>query len=132
MSVQSEALKQRTMAFSIAILRLVDRLPRTASGEIVGRQLAKSATSVGANYRASCTARSRAEFIAKLGIVVEEADESVYWLDLILHVGFLPPTDVRGVHAEACELRAIFGKSVGTARLNSSNSSSRPNNQITK
>jgi four helix bundle protein len=113
MSEQSETLKERTMAFSTAVLRLVDALPHTTSGDVVGRQLVKSATSVGA------------EFIAKLGIVVEEADESVYWLDLISHVGFLPPIDVQPVLAEARELRAIFGKSLGTARLNSTNASNR-------
>ena len=118
MSVQSEALKERTMAFSTAVLRLIDKLPRTTSGDILGRQLAKSATSVGANYRGSCTARSRAEFIAKLGIVVEEADESVYWLDLISHACSLPSPDVHTVLTEARELRAIFGKSLGTARFN--------------
>jgi four helix bundle protein len=113
------------MAFSTAALRLVDGLPRTTSGDVLWRQLAKSATSVGANYRGTCTARSRAEFIAKLGIVVEEADESVYWLDLISHTGFLPPGDVQTVLAEARELRAIFGKSLGTARINSTSASNR-------
>ncbi|HWF84363.1 MAG TPA: four helix bundle protein [Vicinamibacterales bacterium] len=113
------------MTFSIAVLRLVDSLPHTTSGDVVGRQLAKSATSVGANYRGTCTARSRAEFIAKLGIVVEEADESVYWLDLIAKAGFLKLADVQTVVGEARELRAIFGKSLGTARSNSRHESAR-------
>lgn len=125
MSEQSEFFKKRTMSFSIAVLRLVDRLPRTTSGYVVARQLARSATSVGANYRASCIARSRAEFIAKLGIVLEEVDESVYWLDLIATAGLHAARDIQPLLAEACELRAVFGKALGTARLNS-----RANNQI--
>ena len=123
MSVQSEQLKDRTMSFSITVLRLVDKLPTTASGQVIGRQLAKSATSVGANYRGSCIARSRAEFVAKLGVVVEEADESLYWLDVILKGKLLGEHLVMPVRTEAFELRAIFGKSLGTARAN---------NQITK
>ena len=111
------------MSFSIMVLRLVDQLPSTASGQVIGRQLAKSATSVDANYRGSCIARSRAEFVAKLGIVLEEVDESVYWLDIILKGQLLREGIVRPVHTEACELRAIFGKSLGTARAN---------NQITR
>jgi four helix bundle protein len=83
MSVQSEQLKERTMQFAVDVLRLIDEFPRKTSAEVIGRQLAKSATSVAANYRATCNARSRAEFIAKLGVVVEEADESVGWLDMI-------------------------------------------------
>jgi four helix bundle protein len=118
MSTQSELLKARTFSFSLAILRLVDQLPLTTSGVVIARQLARSATSVGANYRSSCIARSRAEFIAKLGVVVEESDESLYWLELISAGVFLPPADVSGLIGEARELRAIFGKSLGTARLN--------------
>ena len=121
LSTQSELLKHRTFSFSLAVLRLVDRLPRTTSGFVVARQLAKCVTSIGANYRASCIARSRAEFIAKVGVVVEESDESVYWLELISATGFQPADDVARLLREARELRAIFGKSLGTARLNASN-----------
>jgi four helix bundle protein len=77
MSITSESLKERAMAFALAVLRALDKLPVTVSGQTIARQLAKSATSVGANYRSACIARSRAEFIAKLGVVVEEADEAV-------------------------------------------------------
>ena len=118
------------MLFSILVLRLVDQLPSTASGQVIGRQLAKRATSVGANYRGSCIARSRAEFIAQLGVVLEEADESVYWLDIILRGQLLPESVALPVHIEACELRAIFGKSLGTARAN--NQIARTNNQTTR
>jgi four helix bundle protein len=80
MSAQSEALKERTMSFAINVLRLIDRFPQTPGAKVIAYQLAKCSTSVGANYRAVCNARSRAEFVAKLGTVVEEAEESVYWL----------------------------------------------------
>ena len=106
------------MSFAINVLRLVDKLPQTPSGQVVGRQLAKSATSVGANYRASCNARSRIEFVARLGVVVEETDEAEYWLSVIGKAHWLTPVELRPVHAEALELRAIFAKSLGTARTN--------------
>jgi len=106
------------MAFGLAVLHLIDKLPVTASGQTVGRQLAKSATSVGANYRGACIARSRAESIAKLGLVVEEADETMYWIELTRRGRLLAERDVVPVWNEAIELRAIFGKSLGTARAN--------------
>src|SRR5438034_7135754 len=84
-SSQSDQLKQRTLTFGVDVLRLVDDLPRTLAGQTIGRQLARSGPAIGSNYRATCSARSRMEFIARLGIVVEEAEESVYWLDLILN-----------------------------------------------
>jgi four helix bundle protein len=118
MGVQSEQLKQRTMSFALAVLRLIDKVPNTHGGQVVGRQLAKSATSVGANYRASCNARSRLEFIARLGVVVEEIDETLYWLELIAGSSLLSPSHADPVRAEASELRAIFAKSLGTARTN--------------
>jgi four helix bundle protein len=114
----SEALKERTMAFAVRVLQLVDVLPRTPSGGVIARQLAKAATSVCANYRASCNARSRREFIAKLGLVVEEADETACWLELIDRCAMLPSEQLATALKEATELRNIFGKSVGTARAN--------------
>jgi four helix bundle protein len=122
MSIQSEALKARTISFAVGILRLVDRLPPCIGAAAIGRQLARSATSVGANYRAACNARSRAEFIAKLGVVNEEADESVYWLEIVTSAEYISPKEVEAYRQEAIELRAIFGRSLGTARHNSSKS----------
>ena len=118
MSQQSEALKERTMSFSVNVLRLIDRFPRSIGAEGVGRQLAKSATSVAANYRSACTARSRRDFIAKLAIVVEESDESVYWLDLIIRVQIVAVPSAADLRRKAAELRAIFSKSLSTARIN--------------
>src|SRR5262249_25055604 len=111
-----EQLKERTMQFALGVLDLVDSFPPTTSGFVVGRQLAKSATSVPANYRATCVARSRAEFVAKLGIVVEEADESELWLDIIVRRHMANETRSRVLHQESKELRAIFGSSLSTAR----------------
>jgi four helix bundle protein len=81
--------------------------------------LAESATSVEANYRAACNRRSRAEFISKLCIVAEEADETVFWLEVVIQAGFLPVSELVAHEQEAIERRAIFSRSVGTARLNS-------------
>jgi four helix bundle protein len=76
-------LQARTKAFALRVIRLFDALPRSAPSQVIGRQLLRSATSVGANYLAACRAQSHAEFAAKLSIVVEEADESLYWLELL-------------------------------------------------
>jgi len=118
MSSQSEQLKARTMQFALDVLRLIDAFPRSIAGDVIARQLARSATSVASNYRATCNARSRAEFIAKLGIVVEESDESEFWLDIALRKPLHAGDGPMRLRDEAGELRAIFGKSLGTARAN--------------
>jgi four helix bundle protein len=118
MSMQSDQLKERTMRFALDVLQFVDAFQRSIAGDLVGRQLAKSATSVAANYRATCASRSRAEFIAKLGVVFEEIDESEFWLNLALHRDTGGPKEAQRLHAESIELRAIFGRSLGTARSN--------------
>lgn len=130
MSEFSERLKERSMAFAATVLDLVDKLPQTPGGRVIAFQLAKSATSVAANYRAACTARSRREFIAKLGVVVEEADESACWLELIERRKLLPTAQSRPALAESIELRNIFGKSLGTARAN--HQSTTPLNHLTR
>ena len=106
------------MSFAVNILRLVDELPNTTGAQVCGRQLAKSATSVGANYVAACTARSREEFIAKLCIVNEEGDESIFWLEVIRRSHHVAEEKVQPHRQEAGELRAIFGRSLATARSN--------------
>ena len=118
MSIQSEQLKARAMQFALDVLRLVDTFPPTTAGDVVGRQLAKCATSVAANYRGTCNARSRAEFIAKLGVVVEESDESEFWLGVSVRKGLSDARETERLRIEAGEFRAIFGKSLGTARAN--------------
>src|SRR5580698_4035183 len=85
--VNSEILKQRTKHFALLLIRLCRTIPSSQEGRIITRQLLRSATSVAANYRAVCRARSRADFISKLGIVLEEADESLFWLELLVDAG---------------------------------------------
>jgi four helix bundle protein len=95
MSEQSEALKERTMLFALNVLRLIDKFPDTPGARVIAYQLAKCSTSVGANYRAVCNARSRAECIAKLRTVVEEAEESVYWLEIVNRLRLVPGPERR-------------------------------------
>jgi four helix bundle protein len=116
--VDKQELLGRTKIFALRSLRLVDHLPRTMSGRAIGNQLVRSATSVGANYRAACRSRSRAEFAAKLGVVAEEADESVYWLELISEGKLLPEAKVTDLLREANELTAIFTSSRRTSSQN--------------
>src|SRR5438045_1130487 len=86
----ADEFKDRTKRFAVRVIRLVDSLPQKRSADVVGKQLLRAATSVGANYRAACRARSKAEFCAKLGIVEEEGDECVYWLELLIDAGLVP------------------------------------------
>jgi four helix bundle protein len=109
-------LKERTKAFALRVVRLVDALPNSRASDVIGRQLLRADTSVGANYRAACRARSVAEFIAKLGIVEEEADECVYWLELLTESGFVPATRLGDLKSEASQLVAITIASIRTAR----------------
>ncbi len=109
-------LKQRTQSFAIRVIRLCDALPRSRSADVIGRQLLRSATSVGANYRSACRARSKPDFLSKLGIVEEEADESAYWLELLEASGLIKPSRIADLKAECGELTAIIVASIRTAR----------------
>ncbi len=111
-----DELKIRTKQFGLRVIRLVESLPNTKTAAVIGNQLLRSATSVGANYRAACKGRSKAEFIAKLGIVEEEADESAYWLEMLIEAKILKPDLLTQLHAEAEELTAIMAKSRQTAK----------------
>ena len=104
-------LKNRTKKFALRIMKLVDSLPNTRAGNAIANQLIRSGTSVGANYRATCRARSKAEFIAKIGVVEEEADESGFWMELIVEGGLLPSKNMKALLAEANELTAIMAAS---------------------
>ena len=104
-------LKARTKQFALRVMKLVDALPRTIQGRAVANQIIRSATSVAANYRAACRARSRAEFIAKLGLVEEEADETVFWLELIVDSELLTEARIYPLLTEAGELVAIMAAS---------------------
>ena len=114
--MDSEELKSRTKQFALRIMRLVAALPKTTVGRAVGNQLIRCGTSVGANYRAACRGRSRAEFAAKLGTVAEEADETCFWLELVIDGTLLPRDQVEPLYAEADELTAIFTAGARSAR----------------
>jgi len=113
--VTAEELKQRTKQFALRVIRLVAALPNAAAAWVIGKQLLRSATSVGANYRAACRGRSRAEFVAKLCIVIEEADECCYWLELVIEADLLPQDLVEPLLREANEIVAIMVASRKTA-----------------
>ena len=104
-------LKKRTKQFALRILKLVAALPRTIAGRTIGGQLARSGTSVAANYRAACRARSKAEFISRLGVVEEEADESALWLELIIEGELMKKELVEALWTEADEIVAIMTSS---------------------
>jgi four helix bundle protein len=106
----------RTKAFALAIIRLVEGLPRSRAVDVIGRQLLRAGTSVAANYRAACRARSRKEFVAKLGIVEEEADESEFWLEMLSDSGLSDHSRVPELRKEASQLVAITVSSNRTAR----------------
>ena len=113
---RQEDLRDRTKAFALRVIRMIDSLPKTRAADVVARQLLRSATSVGANYRAAKRARSTAEFVAKLGIVEEEADESVYWMELIVESEMLPNGRLKDLLNEGNEIVAMIVASIRTAR----------------
>lgn len=111
-----DQLKARTKRFSLRVIRLVDALPKTKTAMVIGMQLLRCATSVGANYRAACRAQSKADFAAKMSTLETEADESVFWLELLVEAGVLKDTLVTALIEEADELTAIAAASRKTAR----------------
>jgi four helix bundle protein len=113
------ALRDRTKRFALRVIKLCDSLPKTDAGRTISRQLLRSGTSVAANYRAVGRARSQAEFLAKVGVVIEEADESVFWLELLAEGGMVPEHRLGELTLEANELVAIFVASRQTARRTS-------------
>ena len=118
-----EELKIRTKLFALMIIKLVENLPGTKAGHTIGNQIIRSGTSVAANYRAACRARSNAEFISKINIVEEECDETHFWLELIIEADLLKKEKLQGILKEADELTAIFTASGKTARQNNPKSS---------
>ena len=111
-----EQMKKRTKEFAKRVIHLCRKLPETREGQLIGNQLFRSGTSVGANYRAACRGRSKADFIAKLGIVLEEADESLYWLEILAETEIVKPDLLMSLMNEAKELVAIFVASLNTAK----------------
>jgi four helix bundle protein len=123
--LMADQLIRRTKAFALDIVRLVGKLPKTRTAYILGTQLLRCGTSVGANYRAACRARWRAEFIAKMGIVEEEADESVYWMELLNESGIIQKSEVEALLGESNQIVAMVVASINTAKRGN-NSRSRP------
>ena len=117
MLTKAEELKQRTKDFAIRVVKLYRALPRTEEARVIGRQVLRSGTSMAANYRAVCRARSKAEFISKIGIVVEEADETIFWLELLVETSIVKADKMESLLIEANELLAIFAASQRTARV---------------
>jgi four helix bundle protein len=116
--LNEDEMKQRTKQFALRVIKLVSALPKSRAADVIGRQLLRSATSVGANYRSACRARSKADFISKTGITEEEADESLYWLELIVEAGLLPLSRVSDLLREADELTAILVATGRSAKKN--------------
>src|SRR5438270_11359083 len=113
-------LKKRTKAFALRILKLVDALPKTTVGRALASQIVRSGTSIAANYRAACRAKSPADFISKMGIVEEEADETLFWLELLEESELVSTAKLAAIKQEANELIAITVASIKTARRNRS------------
>ncbi|MGA3194659.1 MAG: four helix bundle protein [Terriglobales bacterium] len=113
---KQEELRNRTKRFALRIIRLFRHLPRTIEAQVLGKQLLRSGTSVGANYRAAGRARSKAEFVSKMGTVVEEADETVFWIECLGESGIVKQDLLEDLLSESKELVAIFAASRRTAR----------------
>lgn len=112
----AEQLKLRTKDFALRVIKLFRNLPKTDEARVIGKQLLRAATSVGANYRAACRARSDAEYFAKLCIVVEESDESAYWMELLMEAEIIPQKKLESLLSEANELIALFASSRRTLK----------------
>jgi four helix bundle protein len=114
--MDQEQMRIRTKEFAKQVISLCRQLPATQEGRLIGAQFFRSGTSVGANYRSACRARSKADFIAKLGIVLEETDESLYWLEILAENRIMNANLLAGITSEAKELLAIFISSLNTAK----------------
>lgn len=111
-------LREKTKHLAIEIIKLVEGLPRGKVADVLGKQILRSGTSVGANYRAASRARSKPDFISKMGIVEEEADETLYWLELLLEAKLVTPNQIQGLVNESDEIVAMVVSSIKTARRN--------------
>jgi four helix bundle protein len=114
--MNKDDLKRRTQLFGLRIIRLVESLPPGRTASMIGGQLVRCGTSVGANYRAACRARSHADFVSKMGIVEEEADETIYWMEMLAESQIMPRKRMEPLMTEAGELVAIAVASIKSAR----------------
>jgi four helix bundle protein len=113
---RGDDIKKRTKDFALRVIRMVELLPKGKTGDVIGRQLLRSGTSVGANYRAARRAKSTADFISKMGTVEEEADESIFWMELLIESGLIHKRLLEDLMREADELVAIIVSSINTVR----------------
>jgi len=116
--MKPEELKKRTKIFAISIIQFTESLPKGRTADVIARQLLRSGTSVGANYRSACRAKSPADFISKMGIVEEEADESIYWMELLIEAKIIEERELEYLIKEANEILSIAVASIKTARKN--------------
>ncbi len=114
--MEQSYLKERTKCFALEIIKLVELLPKGRTADVIGRQLLDAGTSVGANYRAACRARSPADFISKMGIVEEEADETIYWMELLIESGLVQKPDLTHLLDGANQILAMTVSSIKTAK----------------
>jgi len=127
----TDELKLRTKNFSLRVINLIEHLPNNKVSNVIGNQLLRSSSSIGANYRAACRSRSKSEFISKIRIVEEEADESIYWIELVMEAKLLSENKLIGLLNESKELTAIFTAIGKTSKLNLKNSKSEiPNSKL--
>jgi len=122
-----EEMKARTKQFALRVIRLVESLPKTKTANVIGNQLLRSGTSVGANYRASCRAKSTADFIHKLSIVEEEADESIYWMKLLIESNSVKENLLGSLLNEAEQILSIIVSSIKTSKEKRNPKSAIPN-----
>ena len=116
--MKKEDFVKRTMSFGLRVIRLVNSLPKQQVAPVLGRQLLRAGTSVGANYRAAVRGKSRADFIAKMGIVEEECDEALYWMEMLIESQLVKPDLLRDLVDEANQILSIVVASIRTARRN--------------
>jgi four helix bundle protein len=128
--VDEQIFKRRTKHFALTVIRLVEALPRKLPVETIGKQLLRSATSVGANYRAACRGKSTADVISKLAVVEEEADESLYWMELLMESGIILKEKLEGLMSEANEILAMTVASIKTLKSSRDRSISNPKSKI--
>jgi len=108
--------KSRTKKLAVALIKQVDNLPRSLASDVIGKQLIRSGTSIGANYRAACRAKSTADMINKMKIVEEESDETEYWLELLVEAGIVPQNQITSIYKETDEILAMTVASIKTLR----------------
>src|SRR4028119_1508697 len=114
--MDEQEFKKRTKQMALRVIRLVEALPKSQTADVIGKQLLRSATSVGANYRAACQGKSTADVIAKLCIVEEEADESLYWMELLIEADIVAATNLKSLMSEIHEVLAMTVASIKTLR----------------